>query len=568
MSDYNLLCEHPRGDTVSVPCVHLVQQHSGGDSVPCVHPSQQHPGGDQAHVPCMHLGTQHGYDEVKKFGKKFKVPCVHVPPHPEGHDVTVPCVHIAATHPGGDTIPCVHVGPQHPGGDQITGPCVHLLSVTRFEPALHLIFHTNDKDVQRAVLDAVHTLKDTLHINGVGNPLRPLHIFSRDWAAGFPEDATNPFWSHYERGLHAIQICPRHRSNKSVVLHELGHALAGTQLTRIRKWNNDPHYTRLPHSPAMAMGEGWAHFVALALLNAQDAGVPVYDGLSDWETRDPSVPKTHDIEYNIACLLWDLYDRNRDMEGASFSFKELFSVLSPTLETLDSGLVITGIDDYLDRLRRAFPNKAATIDRVRDLHISSKKLASGLVGGPGGSEFWDDVEGALGISKITVRSGALIDAIQADYRVPGGILQGDRHGGSGGSESSRELAPGERITSIDGQTNGSIIKQMTFHLRRELPSGGVLTSTWSVGQPGPLWITLVEPSGSTTRVNVVPGGTLSVAGTTVAVPSPVTVGSTINVPGRGALTVEGENAFHLDCTDMVGFYGRSGSLLDAIGMCR
>ena len=235
MSEYNLLWEHPLGDPVMLPCVHMVPQHPGGHgSVPCTHKHLRHPGG-----------------------------------HRQG-SVTVPCTHIVTDHPNGDPVPCLHMVPQHsegdpapaPGGGGLLGPCRHPLPVIRFEPTLHLIFHTSNDDVQTAVLDAVHTLIDTFHINSVGNPLRPLHICARDWAQGVAAGEDNPFWSHYDRDYHAIQIAPPHLTDKQVVLHELGHALVGTQVTQIRRWVYDPHMMKTSFDPGLAMSEGWAHFVA------------------------------------------------------------------------------------------------------------------------------------------------------------------------------------------------------------------------------------------------------------------------------------------------------------------
>ena len=546
MSEYNLLWDHPLGDTLTTPCRHPIRQHPNGDTIPCIHKVLQHPKGDIA------------------------------------NGIPVPCRHIVSQHPNGDLVPCIHIVPEHPAGDPVIDPtsgnvvrvpCGHPLPVTRFEPLLHLIFHTNNADVQKIVIDAVNTLINKFQIRSVGNPLRPLHICTRDWVPDYPKDSNNPFFSKYKREIHAIQICPDDYTDRSTILHELGHALAGTQLTRIRKWHVN-HEIKKPYDPGLAMGEGWAHFVALALLNAQDEPIPSHENMTDWETRDPNVAKTTDIEYNVACLLWDLYDKNNDMEDASFSFKELFSILSPTLETIDSGLVITGIDDYLDRLRRAFPDKVETINRVRDIHLSSKKLASGLSGGTGGSEFWDDVNNVQGISKITVRSGSLIDAIQIDYITPNGILRGSNHGGTGGSESIRNLAPEEQITKIVGQTSdssdNSVVKQMTFYFSQKLPDGSQRISTWSVGQPGRLWITLPAVIYGTTTttitMQVIPGGTILVRGRTIQIPTSTTVGSSINVPGFGSFIVDGENAFHIDCVNMTGFYGRSGLYLDAIGI--
>lgn len=141
------------------------------------------------------------------------------------------------------------------------------------------------------------------------------------------------------------------------------------------------------------MSEGWADFVQVALSRDGRAtpGRPTGGSSFSFENRDAGVPKTKDIEYNVMCLLWDLFDTATthtlniagtptviavpDDDPAStpataFLFEELYGVFSPSLQTLPAGPTIWDIDDYLSRLKAEYPGRASSVDGVRALHLN------------------------------------------------------------------------------------------------------------------------------------------------------------------------------------------------------
>jgi hypothetical protein len=383
MAEAELMWIHPFGDSQTVPCTHLVAQHPGGDTVtvPCVHPpTAQHPSGDSVTTPCVHRVQQHpGGDTVTNPlppHNTHTVPCTHlVAQHPGGDQKTVPCVHLVKPHPNGDTstVPCVHRAPQHPGGDTVMSPCAHPLSPKREELGLGLVFFTDDSDIQSIVIEALKKLK-ALGVKNFGTLPRPLCVLNRDWLDGFARDSSNPFWPHYDPKRHAIQLTKGFPDIKSVAHHELGHAILGHKCVRIL--GGGAHSMKKVSSPSVAMSEGWAHFVGLAIENAQGASAPRFQGESDWERRDTSVPKDRAIEYNVACVLWDLYDSAQDAgsstssgDQTSLSFAELFRVFSPSLATIPDGPVMADVDDYLTRLKQNNQGARTRIDAVRKLNL-------------------------------------------------------------------------------------------------------------------------------------------------------------------------------------------------------
>ena len=58
----------------------------------------------------------------------------------------------------------------------------------------------------------------------------------------------------------------------------------------------------------------------------------------------------------------------------------------------------------------------------------------------------------------------LIDSIQVTYRLKdGSTFAAPMHGGTGGSEYSFTLASGEKLTRMEGMTNGVLIDMLTFY---------------------------------------------------------------------------------------------------------
>lgn len=338
----NLFWEHPDGDTVTIPCVHLVQQHPGGDTelVPCTHSVPAHPGGHTTPV-----GT---------------VPCGHlVPAHPAGDAVIHPCTHLVAQHPGG-----------HPAAG---GPCVHPLTPVRVDTDLNLVFYTDDATLQDAALAGAARLR-ALGVE-IGRP-RPLNVFARPPLRGNPDDAQDPFWSHYDPGTHSIQVTWRTPADYprliDTLYHEMGHALLGHRCVQIATANG-PHTLTQPSTPGVALSEGWAHLVALAIRFRPDETPTSYKGM-DWEERTSTVPLDPNIEYNVACALWDLLDLGSGAadtvtiqigsrvialrERVTMPFADLFRVYSPSLATLADGPIIPDVQNYLMRLSQNHPGRA------------------------------------------------------------------------------------------------------------------------------------------------------------------------------------------------------------------
>jgi hypothetical protein len=392
----------------------------------------------------------------------------------------------------------------------------------------------------------------------VGNPVRPLHIVSREWAPGYDANSpSNPFWSHYDPLEHTVQIAPNSRNKPDTMFHEIGHAICGTEPIFIPTGYYADHNLTDTSSEPIALNEGWADFVALALTHDRASDNPDY-GRRNLEERNLAIPKKDTIEYNVAAILWDLFDTRRDEEEVALNFGALFRVFSPSLEARQGPAILLGVRDFLDRLKAQNPRSAQQIDRVASLHISQTIKQSALIGGAGGVAFQDDLTNIKRLASVAIRSGLLIDAIRADFLLQNGsTLAGASHGGSGGSEAVFNLAEGEVIVSIEGQHTGSIICQLSFRT-----SSGAIHR---FGTPGPLWIDVPQSN----RVTIAPGATVQVPwnGSVVSsvVPADVCVGAVLSIAGVGNFLVAGENQFRFAGYEVVGFHGRSGALLDAIG---
>ena len=339
----NLFLQHPKGHPTTIPCTHLKQEHPGGDkiTVPCTHGLKQaHPGGDTINTP---------------LGRK-RVPCIHlVPVHPDGDTKTVPCVHLKPQHPTGDPGP--------------TLPCAHPMMPPRLELSGGLIFYTNDTTIQTAAIGAVNRLR-TLGVNLLWP--RPLHVFHREPL----EDggASDPFWSHYDPVMHAIQILKDGSgpvAKRETLFHEMGHALIAHSV--VNRPEGGTHALQRESSLPLAMSEGWATFVGLVLSYGQRERTPRYMGL-DWETM--SIAPNPKVEYCVGCCLWDLFDAEAEAGGhadtLSLPFTELFKVYSPTLRTLTSPVMVDSIMSFCERLKLNNPNRpdlAKRIDEARRRNV-------------------------------------------------------------------------------------------------------------------------------------------------------------------------------------------------------
>jgi len=339
----NLFLQHPKGHETTIPCTHI---------------RQKHPNGDKITIPCTH-----GYKKAHPQGDKITTPL---------GTVTVPCIHLVAKHPNGDqvTVPCVHFEQEHQNGDPgPTIPCVHPMLPTRIEMSGALFFYTNDRVIQDAAINAVNRLR-FLGVNILWP--RPLHIFHREPLEN--GDSSDPFWSHYDPLMHAIQIMKDGRNaskRRETLYHEMGHALVGHSI--VNRPEGGPHGTKEETSLPLAMSEGWAHFVALALSHNQDTPNPEYKGLN-WENMNIT-PKPN-IEYCVGCCLWDIFDKRTEEgmhpDNVSLPFTELFKVYSPTLETLTSAVMVDSIESFLGRLKLNNPDNndlADHIDQVRKRNV-------------------------------------------------------------------------------------------------------------------------------------------------------------------------------------------------------
>ncbi|MBI3267998.1 MAG: hypothetical protein HYZ53_03175 [Planctomycetes bacterium] len=347
------LWQHPNGDTILVPCTHpLHPQGHPLPNVPCIHGlRQRHANGDGTQVPCTHLrwvaaGWNSHYEQI----------------HPNGDTLTTPCIHLVAVHPNGDPLPnapCLHQS--HPGGDPFLIDCTHYLSPLSVNEDLGLEFYTTDPTIRQGAIASATTFR-ALGVE-VGSPRR-LKILNRPALTTGGSD--DPFWSHYNPLLHALQILQGH--GLDTLHHELGHALLGSACVQIGT-TGGPHRLDQESAPGVAMSEGWANFVAVMLENGIGTAAPLYKGFN-WETgrAGTTAPATQNCELVVGATLWDLFDSVQDTDGhdrVSLAFRELFRVFSPSLQLLTNGPIVFDLNDYLSRLSNNNPGLSVRIERLR-----------------------------------------------------------------------------------------------------------------------------------------------------------------------------------------------------------
>jgi len=316
--------------------------------------------------------------------------------HLDGDAIVAPQFDLVAAHPFDEwplpgpgnpklKLPCVHLRLQQRATGVELGrtPCRHLVPELVRDNERHIIFHTDTPKLRAEVLKAV----DKLAQLGVtmGTVLRPLRIYNRPLApAPHGQDGSNPCWSRYHRGTHAINVHHDPVNATAQFLdtlhHELGHATLGHSAVRIDSPGGS-HDIDSPSHPALAMSEGWGHFVALAIRHGRGDVPGGYSG-RNWENRPASLPRDVRIESNVALALWDLFDLPTDErpghpplplaltpDPVRLSFARLFAVYSPSLNTLQDGPLINSIDEYLSRLKQLQPADVAGIDKVRQMHF-------------------------------------------------------------------------------------------------------------------------------------------------------------------------------------------------------
>lgn len=100
---------------------------------------------------------------------------------------------------------------------------------------------------------------------------------------------------------------------------------------------------------------------------------------------------------------------------------------------------------------------------MRPSQISQTNLA----GGGGGAAFVEgEAPAGARIAEIRVRAGDRVDSVQLVYSLPNGrFLEGTRHGGNGGNERTFRLEPDEYITGLSGRC-GDGIDSLRIHTNR------------------------------------------------------------------------------------------------------
>jgi hypothetical protein len=105
---------------------------------------------------------------------------------------------------------------------------------------------------------------------------------------------------------------------------------------------------------------------------------------------------------------------------------------------------------------------------------STSILASDQAGGTGGDPFTDDITNVARIKSITLRGGSMVDGISITYVLQDGSTVKKSYGGDGGTATPPlTLADDEYITKVTGRS-GTCVDQITFHTSyaRTISAGG------------------------------------------------------------------------------------------------
>lgn len=197
-------------------------------------------------------------------------------------------------------------------------------------------------------------------------------------------------------------------------------------------------------------------------------------------------------------------NREVDYREARNYVAEMFTSLSPLRRA--TGNVVTWVLELFQAYQRLNSHLVAG---SMIPHGTVKK--SNRFGGNGGRPFDDNITAydpaVVGIQAIRIRHGNQVDSIQATYILAtGSTFAGGRHGGHGGRETYLQLEAGEEIIEVYGKTNHALVDQISFVTRK---ADGT--------------VQIYGPFGRT---------------------------------GETSYSVKGQ---------ILGFYGRSGNLLDSIG---
>lgn len=345
-----LLYQHLLGDLISPLCPHWVPQHPNGHDIP---------------IPCSHTQTV-------TVGGHFV------------RGVWVPDVQVAYQHKNDGTqhVPCTDLIQAHPNGNCNFGPCGHPLVPTSYDSGRNIIFYTGNSSVRSTVAQAYDKLVALgVAPNLISTAIRPLLILNHAPATNGSQ--TDPAWSRYDAGLHAIQIMTTHPVPETV-FHEIGHAIVGQSCVRAVA-PGLPHNGTSPQVPGDALSEGWAEFVAGSIAISRDTRDASFGSINlDAKLTPADGPPRKDVETFVARTLWDLFDTGKlippppggpalsqrlDDEPASLSFASLYGVWMPTAQTMSSGPLIPDLDDYIHRLKLNNPGQGAAIDAVMSLNF-------------------------------------------------------------------------------------------------------------------------------------------------------------------------------------------------------
>lgn len=165
-----------------------------------------------------------------------------------------------------------------------------------------------------------------------------------------------------------------------------------------------------------------------------------------------------------------------NVSGRAGDFLDQITIITRT----SAGLINTygpyggggGNDFVLDGVVTAFFGRSG--EYVDQLGFYLDDPTSGAFGGGGGISFSDDVlvmdPMAVGISSIAIRSGSYVDSLQVTYlRADGSTYTPPAHGGLGGDLTTINFATGEYITALLGRS-GRYVDQLTF--LTEIPRSG------------------------------------------------------------------------------------------------
>jgi hypothetical protein len=97
--------------------------------------------------------------------------------------------------------------------------------------------------------------------------------------------------------------------------------------------------------------------------------------------------------------------------------------------------------------------------------FSQSRNTTEIVGGGGGSEFYDSENRGINVVEVRVWAGEMVDAVQMIFEDNGRRISAPKHGGGGGRLNTFRLQRGEYITGISGRY-GDYIDSIQIHTNR------------------------------------------------------------------------------------------------------